>query len=55
MSEITIRIETYSREPDRERLALASRYEERASQSISSSERAALCAEADRIYREEGR
>lgn len=55
MTDITIRIESYSRQPDRERLALADRYEERASQAVSRSEREALYAEADRIYREKAR
>lgn len=53
MSEITIRIETYSRQPDRERLALADRYVERANQSVDRREREAYAREADRPYREE--
>lgn len=55
MSEITIRIEAYSRQPDSDRLARADRYAERASQAVDRRERAALSAEADRIYREEYR
>ncbi len=41
MSEITIRIETYSRHPGRGRLALADRYQERAAQAFDRRERAA--------------
>ena len=53
MTGITVRIETYNRTPDQARLARADRYEERAAQAIDRRERAALYAEADRIYREE--
>ena len=53
MAEITIRIETYNRTPDQTRLARADRYEERAAQAIDRRERAALYAEAERIYRED--
>lgn len=52
--DITIRVESFSRRPNRDRLDRADRYVERANQSIDTRQRDAFLAEADRIYREEG-
>ncbi len=52
--DITIRIESYSRQPDRDRIARADRYVERARQAVDTRRRDALLDEAERIYREEG-
>lgn len=55
MSDLSIRVEVYSRQPDQARLAVADRYVERAAQAVDRRDRAALSLEAERIYREEYR
>ena len=54
MSDIKISVSIYRREPNRDRLATADRYVERAQQAIDRRERQAFEQEAERIYREEG-
>lgn len=54
MTELTVSIGVYMRQPNQERLARADRYVERAQQAVDRRERDAFDREAERIYREEG-